>query len=122
MEIILFIVFLTLGIIFLILGLVLTSHTEFALIGLLFIFLLSFVISSNSIVYAVGFNSTTNYTYSAITPTQITSTMEVNRNHYDSLPVESNITHYFSFYLAVVSVIIFAAILFNLGKARLNSK
>jgi len=105
--------FAILSLVFIGLGFYRTEHSELPLVGFFFLFLLSFPIMGNTLEYESGFNE--NYIY-----TQDNSTLlEVNRTIvYTDLGSQSFNSHYFGYYLAVMSAVGFIGTLVGIGRTK----
>jgi len=105
----LFIVFCAISLILITLGLILSEHSEQALIGFIFLFLLSFTLMGNNLQYSTGY--TQNETVINANLTQITTTYEY--TSYSDTTSTFN-THRVGYFLAVGSFLGFVGVLMNL--------
>lgn len=124
MDLTLFVIFLSLSLFLVFLGFYRSDHSELALIGFLFLFLLSLMILNSNIEYKTG--TTTNITYS-YDPTNSTllSSQEIVTDNYstftanDSLSfIGKTLAHLFGIWLAVASVVGFIGILLGIKKQK----
>jgi hypothetical protein len=116
MDLTLFIIFFILSLIIIFLGFYRTEHSELALVGFVFLFLLSFLIIGNDIQYKTGVNTTTLYTYDNAT---LNSTTEVSTDMYSPFTATSGFSHSFGYWLAVASIIGFVGVIVGLGRGKI---
>lgn len=107
-ELILFVTFLTISLVFIGLGLYRLEHTELSFVGFVFLFLLSMVVISNNLTYETG--QTVNITNSfGIVNNSVVLTFSQEVTTYDYSQYEDSsgffTTHRFGYLLAVLSVI-----------------
>ena len=114
MDLTLFVILLVLSLFLILLGLYRTEHTEFSLIGFLFLFLLSILILHQDVTYKIGYNTTSNFNYSYVgNDTVLTSSFETISDIYGPLDLDNTMSHYIGYYLAIASVLGFAAMLYG---------
>lgn len=113
MDLILFIIFLLLSLLLIILGLIKTEHSEIALIGFAFLFLLSIVLIVNDIQIKTGEFTEELYSYDNLTINHINITTI---NTYEDIDLGGNLSHIFGYWLAVISMIGFIGVVFGLRK------
>lgn len=121
MDIVLFCVFIVISFTLIALGLFRTEHTELALIGFVFLFLISLNILNNTIEYKVGTNtsSTFNYTYVPVANgTLLTSSFESVTDIYDTVTLGGSLSHTLGYWLAVGSIIGFIGVILGLRKSK----
>jgi len=121
MDLVLFSIFVVIAFTLITLGLSHPEHTEMALIGLVFLFLLSMVILNNSITFKVGTNTTSNFTYSyspIANGTLLTSSFESVTDLYDTVTLGDSLSHTLGYWLAVGSIIGFIGVLLGLRKGK----
>jgi len=136
MDLILFVIFLLLSFLLIILGLIKTEHSELALIGFVFLFLLSLVLIVNDIQIKTGYNTDETYIYGInltdyhyddydVDPSfwkDITNAEDALLFHsnqtlrytYDDINLGGNLSHIFGYWLAVISSIGFLGVLIGL--------
>ena len=123
MDIVLFCIFLALSLVLIALGLFHFEHTELSLVGMVFLFLLAMVVLNNQIMYKVGTNTTSNFTYSNVelitgNYTLLTSSYEENLDVYGPISLGGNLSHSIGYWLAIASVIGFVGVLLSLRKSK----
>ena len=118
--------FLFLSLVLIIMGFVFKDHTELTLIGYLFMFLLSFVVIGGNLEYKTG--STETYSYSSLCcdGTRVSNSSLVCASNSTNLVVDQknviesyqkyddNNTHYFGYYLALISGLGFAITIWSI--------
>ena len=119
MEITIFSIFLVLSLLVVALGLFRSEHTELALVGFLFLFLLGANFEWGTIEYKTGVNST--YNYSCLDPCQsgnssVFLTYQEDRIDYDSFEGGGPLSHVVGYWLMVASIVGFIGVLVGLGK------
>ena len=105
----LFIVFSAVSLILIALGLILSEHSELALIGFVFLFLLSFTVMGNNLTYSTGYTQNETYINENLTST---TTLYLYENYDDTTSLFN--THRFGYFLALGSFIGFVGVLMNL--------
>ena len=100
MDLILFVVFLSLSLFLITLGLLKPEHSELAIIGFLFLFLMSFYIINGDIQYKVGVDTNSTYTYDG---GNISTIDVVERDVYSTYTSDDLLNHRFGYWLAVVA-------------------
>ena len=120
MILVLFGVFLILSLVLITLGLKFTEHTELALIGFLFLFLLSLVILNENIVYQNGQNVSSSFSYTLEgNNTLLTSSEETYINNYEPVTFDGGITsHLVGYWLAVISIIGFIGVILGIRHSK----
>jgi hypothetical protein len=120
MELVLFILFLVISFVLITLGLIFSNHTELSLIGFTFLFLLSFPIITENITYTTGSNTYSQFNYSSLDGnyTLLTSSYESQTDIKTSIFEESDLSHYFGYYMAVISVVGFIATLIGIKRSK----
>lgn len=106
---------LSLSLILITLGLFRNEHTELALIGFVFLFLLSFLLINNDIQYRVGYDTNTTYTY---TDGNLSLTEETTRDVYTTSTMGGSLSHSFGYWLAVISIVGFIGMILALKKEK----
>lgn len=116
MDLVLFCVLLALSLVLIGFGLFRQNeHTELALIGFLFLFLLSLNIIGQDIQYKTG--TLTNTTYIYDTMANLNSTIEISTDVYDTFTLGDQ-AHNFGYWLAVGAAIGFFGVIFGLRKTK----
>jgi len=117
----LLIVFLFISFILITLGLQFREHTELALIGFVFLFLISFIVIANDIDYKVGENLTYHCVYNNGTVqadagcgTNSTLFPAIKTNTYAEWDGSGTFSHLVGYWLGIISVIGFVAVLVGL--------
>lgn len=122
MDIVLFCIFVVISFTLIALGLFRTEHTELALIGLVFLFLLAMLVLNNdSLTYKVGTNTSSNFTYTyspSANGTLLTSSFESVTDIYEPITLGNTLSHTIGYWLAVGSVIAFIGVLLGLRKSK----
>jgi len=135
MELILYTIFLGLALLIIAIGLFRPEHTEMALIGFVFLFLLGLNLEAGSITYKTGVNET--YTYSCLccsngeptgSPGICTSELNNSANLvvtgvekvdvYDTFTAGGILSHILGYWLMIMSVVGFIGVLVGLGTQR----
>ena len=117
MDLILFSIFLALSLILIALGLLITEHTELALIGFVFLFLLSMLMINSDIQYKVGtqtnITNTLDPSNSSILTSQITTV-----DTYATFTANTTLgwlgrtlSHVLGYWLAIASIVGFVGVL-----------
>jgi len=135
MDLILFVIFLLLSFLLIILGLIKTEHSELALIGFVFLFLLSIVLIANDIQIKSGYDIEEAYIYALNLSTgsyhidydgtfskditNLEDALLVHKNitsvnTYENIDLGGNLSHIFGYWLAVISVIGFLGVIIGL--------
>lgn len=116
----LFCVFLVLSLVLITLGLKFTEHTELALIGFLFLFLLSLVILNENIVYEIGENVSSTFTYTGVgNNTLLTSSFETYTSNYEPITFDGGITsHLVGYWLALISILGFIGVILGIRHSK----
>lgn len=99
MDLILFVIFLIVSLIFIALAFWHPEHSELGVIGFVILFFLGSIILSSSIQYKIGVDTNTTYTYECFECSQtfspvINSTSEISRDVYASITADSNFSHW----------------------------
>lgn len=110
-EFILFIAFISLALILVTLGLYRLEHTELAMIGFFFMFLLSMVVLTDNLTYKTGENVTITNTHgivngSVVLTSSVETTSYIHSQYQDGSGFFT--THRLGYFLAVMAVIGFA--------------
>lgn len=113
----LFLVFIGIALVLIALGLFRPEHSELAIIGFFFLFLLSFNVINGTLEYPIWTNTTNYYHYNETgnpsNPDVITSI------HSEEVPVYATYQdHYYGVYLAIVSALGLAGVLIGLKKTN----
>jgi len=110
MDLTLFVIFFSLSLILIILGLFRTEHTELALVGFLFLFLLSFLIINSDIQQKTG----------EITNSTVTGnfTQEITTYQYADIDLGGTFSHSFGYWLAVMAIIGFIGCLIGIKHSK----
>jgi len=116
----LFCVFLVLSLILIGLGLFHKEHTELALIGFLFLFLLSIAIQNGNIEYKNGYNVSSTFDYTTTdNTTLLTSSFETYTDIFTPVTFDGGFTsHLVGYWLAVISILGFIGIILGLRKSK----
>jgi hypothetical protein len=93
------------------LGLFRPEHSELALIGFVFLFVLSFVVLNTDLQHVTGVSTV--YTYNGVVPTQISNTIET--DVYSNIPA-GVLYHTLGYWLIISSVIGFIGVLISLPR------
>ena len=112
MDLILFVIFLSLSIILIALGLFAREHTELSIVGFVFLFLLAMILINQTLVYKIGTDTNSTVTGNLTT--------ETTRDIYVPITADSSTAHHFGYYLAVASIIGFVGGLIGLKRSRGN--
>lgn len=116
MDLILFSVFLALSLALVALGLFRgQEHTELALVGFVFLFLLAMLIIAGDIQYKTGEQTNTTYTYNNST---LTFTQENKIDVYGAFTASGAFSHTFGYWMAIASIVGFIAVLVGLRGQR----
>ena len=108
-------VFTLIGLVLITLGFIKESHSEQALIGFVFLFLLAMEILGGSIQYETGTNSTSYAVYETINATANRTIVYSNEaNNY--VTFNDSLSHRLGYYLAIASVIGFIGVLISLKR------
>lgn len=119
MDLTLFVVFLSLSLILIALGLIMTEHTELSLVGFVFLFLLSMIVIQNDIQYQTGVNISTSYSYKNISgELLLNSSNELRTDVYNDSTLGGSLSHTIGYWLAVASIIGFAGVILGIRKDR----
>ncbi len=102
MDLVLLVVFLILSFVLITLGLFKLEHTELALIGFVFLFLLSFSFLNSDITYKIGEDINTTYIYAGA---NLNTTLEFQRDVYDTYTAGVDFSHSVGYWLAIISVL-----------------
>lgn len=121
-ELILFIVFMSLALILVGLGLYRPEHTELSMIGFFFMFLLSMVVIGDNLTYQTGENVTITNTHgvvngSVVLTNSVETTTYIHTAYQDSSGFFT--THRLGYFLAVMAVIGFAGCFISMTPDRL---
>lgn len=113
MEVILFIIFLFLSLALVSIGIFRPEHSEIALVGFVFLFLISLnLILTGNITYKSGELTSINFTYSDPANTSLIFSQEKTIDLYDTHASKlTSLDHLLGYWLAVVSVIGFIGVL-----------
>ena len=95
-----------------VLGLVWSSHSEFAIVGFVFAFLLGLMLMNGSVNYRVGTNTTSDIFYTAGDATQVNQTFT-----YSYTPFNDTDSQLFGKYSAIASALGFVVMLFMLTRS-----
>jgi len=106
----LFGVLIAISLVFILIGLIKPDESAMALVGFVFLFLLSFIVLNGSLEYQVGNNINTTYGYDASDRVNFTSQAVI--DNYQKFS-DSN-SHTMGYYLVIISVVGFVGVLFNL--------
>lgn len=117
MYLTLWVVFLALGLLIISIGLFRPEHTEMAIIGFVFLFLLGLNLETGSIDYKIG--TQTNLTYSNLTGQQLVIT-EDTKDIYETFTAGNISSHIIGYWLMVMSVVGFIGILISIRAQRFN--
>jgi len=122
LDLFLFIIFLALSLILIALGLIVSEHTELALIGFVFLFLLSMLMINSDIQYKVGTETNITNTLDA-TNTSILSSQIITRDSYATFTADTTLSwlgrtlsHVIGYWLAIASIVGFAGVLMGYRK------
>jgi len=134
MDLTLYVVLIVISLLIIFLGFYRAEHSEFSLVGFMFLFLLSMVMIEGNIQYKIG----ENYTYSClccgeyldsregtvygshICDANETSTMSLTavNDVYGNFTAGGTLSHLLGYYLAVASALGFAVTLFSLRRTK----
>lgn len=106
----LFVVLIAISLAFILVGLVKPDESSMALVGFLFLFLLSFVIMNDQLEYEVGANITNSYSYGSTGLINGTTQSVV----YQTNTYSGNNAHTMGYYMAIISVVGFVGVLLGL--------
>ena len=124
MDLVLFCIFIVISFTLIALGLFRTEHTELALIGFVFLFLISLNILNNTIDYKIGTNTTSNFSYTqdyfndGSNMTLLTSSFESVTDLYTTSTMGGALSHTLGYWLAVGSIIGFIGVILGLRKSK----
>ena len=96
-----------------VMGFIIKEHTELAIIGFLFLFLLALALNQGGVEYKIGTNVTANVSYSGSQITSIDQNLEYTYTDFDNED-----SHRFGLYLAIASFIGFAITIAMVGKTK----
>lgn len=102
------------SLILIVIGLVKSTESAQALVGFLFLFLLSLIIINGNLEYETGANINTTITYDGGGDI-VTTEQQVD---YQYANFDDTTSHRIGYYLAIASVIGFAGVLFSLAKPK----
>jgi len=120
MELILFTILIAVALTITAIGLFKPEHTEMALIGFLFLFLLALSFEAEGIDYADGTITNSSFYYSDYgNYTLLNSSNEQVANTYTNY-TGGNLTHIVGYYMIIMSIIGFVGVLVGLRKERFN--
>lgn len=108
-------VFALISLVLIVLGFIKEHHSEQALIGFVFLFLLSMEILGGSIQYETGTNSTSYAVYEAINDTA-NRTMVYSNDVIDYGTFNDSLSHRLGYYLAIASIIGFIGVVISLRR------
>ena len=115
MYLTLFVVFIGLSLLLVTLGLFRPEHTELALIGFVFLFLLSFSVINEDLSVKSGVDITYNHT---LVNGSYEVTSETQRTSYEDVTLGGNLDHLIGYYLAILSVVGFVAVIIGIRRSR----
>lgn len=112
MDLILFGVFLVLGLVLITLGLFRPEHMELSLIGFLLLFLLAIIILNNQITYKTGTFTLSNFSYTSENNlTLLTNSSESVVDIYTETTLGGYLSHVVGYYLALGAIIGFIGVI-----------
>jgi len=117
MDLFLFIIFLALSLILIALGLIVTEHTELALVGFVFLFLLSMLVINSDVQYKIGSQTNITNTLDATNSSILNSTITT-VDTYTTFTANTTLSwlgktlaHVLGYWLAIASIIGFVGVL-----------
>lgn len=120
MELILFCVFLGISLLTICIGLFRPEHTEMALIGFVFLFLLAINLEAGGVDYKIGTITNSTFSYTDFgNYTLLTSSDEVNTDVYSNF-TGGTMSHIVGYWLAIMAVIGFVGVLVGLRRQRMD--
>ena len=105
----LFIFFIFISLILIVSGIIITDHSELALIGSVMLFIFSVIIITDGIDYEIGSNVTTSYTYNGSSISSSTTLVS-----YGYTPYQNTTTRRVGYFLAVMSAVTLIGVLTSL--------
>ena len=109
----LFGVLIAISLVFIVIGLIKPDESAMALVGFLFLFLLSFIVLTSNLEYQVGNYINTTYTYDSTG--NVNFTQQTVADHYENFD-DSN-SHTMGYYMVIISVVGFVGVLLGLKSA-----
>jgi len=110
----LFVVLIIISLTLVIIGLARPSESAQALIGFFFLFILGLIVSGGNLQYKVGSNISNTYSYDG--SGNLNGTTQVVNDNYESFT--GTHSHYIGYYLALVSAVGFAGVLYSLRRSK----